>query len=86
VNFFSGKLQAKLWALSITVIIVAINTILKFFITYLVLWIGFETVTMQVGVIAQALFVAQFFNTGIIILLVNANFSEHLPEEVASIF
>ena len=52
----------------------------------MVKWIGVDTVSQQMGIISKAVFLAQFFNTGIIILMVNANLVEHEPKEITKIF
>lgn len=75
-----------MYGLSITLIIVVVNTILKLVITKLVNWIGIDTVSKQMGIITKAVFMAQFFNTGIIILIVNANMIEHEPKEIFGVF
>lgn len=67
------KLTAKLLALSITVIIIVINTILKKSVVALVEWIGEDTVGAQKGSVVKGAFMGQFFNTALIILIVNAN-------------
>jgi hypothetical protein len=67
------KRNAKLLALSITVIIIVINTVLKKMVVALVGWIGEDTVSQQKGSVVKGAFLGQFFNTGFIILIVNAN-------------
>jgi hypothetical protein len=69
-------LKGKILGLSITVIILVTNTILKFISIALVKWIGEDTYSEQLRSITNAIFIAQFFNTGILLLLVNANFNE----------
>lgn len=51
----------------------------------LITWIGYDTHSEMLTKITNGVFVAQFFNTGIIYLLVNANFKDALPP-LASIF
>lgn len=46
----------------------------------LVKWVGEDTNSEQLSSITRAIFIAQFFNTGIILLLVQANLSEHWPK------
>lgn len=57
--------------------IIGVNTILKIVIIKLIQWIGEDTYSLQLTSITNKVFVAQFFNTGILLLLVNANLSEH---------
>lgn len=69
----NDKRNAKLLALMVTVIIIVINTILKKMVLALVGWIGEDTVSQQKGSVVKGCFLGQFFNTGFIILIVNAN-------------
>ena len=64
---------------SISFIIIAVNLILKTVIIKLITWIGEDTVSEQLSSITNGVFYAQFFNTGILLLLVNANMTEHQP-------
>jgi hypothetical protein len=47
----------------------------------LVSWIGEDTVSQQKGSVVKGAFVGQFFNTGFIILIVNANMSQFHPHK-----
>jgi uncharacterized membrane protein len=40
-------------------------------------WIGEDTWSKQLTSITNMVFIAQFFNTGILLLIVNGNLSEH---------
>jgi hypothetical protein len=70
---------------AITGFIVVVNTILSELTIRLITWIGYDTHSEMLTKITNGVFVAQFFNTGIIYLLVNANFKDTLPS-LASIF
>lgn len=70
----------------ITVIIVVFNTILKKSTIALLTWVGEDTYSARLASITTGVFVAQFFNTGILLLLVNANLKEHLPKALAVFF
>lgn len=70
----------------ITVIIVVFNTILKKSTIALLTWVGEDTYSARLASITTGVFVAQFFNTGILLLLVNANLKEHLPKYLAVMF
>lgn len=52
----------------------------------LVSWIGEDTVSQQKATVVKGAFLGQFFNTGFIILIVNANLTEHRPKEVFKVF
>lgn len=43
----------------------------------MVQWVGQDTWSKQLSSITNGVFIAQFFNTGILLLLVNANLTEH---------
>ena len=62
-----------------TIFVLVINTILKTVTIMLVKWIGYDTWSEMFTKITNATFIALFFNTGIVILLVNANLDEVAP-------
>lgn len=59
--------------------IIAINLILKSVIIKGITWVGEDTNSEQLSSITNGVFFAQFFNTGILLLLVNGNLTEHPP-------
>jgi len=61
---------------SITVVITVINVIIRNVTIRLIMTIGYDTHSEQVTAITNGVFVAQFFNTAILVLLVYANFAE----------
>ena len=67
---------------SISLIIIVINLILKEIIIRLITWIGEDTISEQLSSITNGVFYAQFFNTGILLLLVNGNMTEHSPKSL----
>ena len=71
---------------SISFIIIGVNVALKLIIIKLVEWVGEATVSSQKALITQGVLFAQFFNTGILILVVNANLTEHQPKILTQIF
>ena len=79
-QYLSDKLTSKVLGTSISFIIIAVNLILKTTIIALITWIGEDTVSEQLASITNGVFYAQFFNTGILLLLVNANMTEHGPK------
>lgn len=64
-----GKALAQFVAMSIVVI----NIILKMIMLVLVKWIGYHTESEQTSQIMSSIFITQFFNTGILLILTNAN-------------
>ena len=64
---------------SIAFAIIAINLVLKIVIIKSITWVGEDTNSEQLASITNGVFVAQFFNTGILLLLVNGNLTEHEP-------
>ena len=62
---------------SISFIIIAINTLLRSIVIIGIRWVRQHTYSEQLASITNGVFYAQFFNTGLIILFVNANLSEH---------
>lgn len=62
------------------------NVILKKIVVALVSWIGEDTVSQQKATVVKGAFLGQFFNTGFIILIVNANMIEHHPKEFFKYF
>jgi hypothetical protein len=57
--------------------IIAINYVLRIFIIKLIIYIGKDTESEQTRLICNGVFIVQFFNTALLLLLVNANFSEN---------
>ena len=60
------------------------NLILKKLIIFLIEWVGEDTFSEQLSSITNGVFYAQFFNTGLLLLLVNANMTEHHPSFITS--
>lgn len=60
----------------ITIVIIGVNLILKKVTIILVKWIGYDTHSEVMAKISKAVLVAVFLNTGILILIVNADLSE----------
>jgi hypothetical protein len=65
-----------------------INVVLSTLIIKLVDWIGLPTQSERLTTITTGIFIAQFFNTGFLLFLVNFNATEHKnwPEWITSIF
>lgn len=76
----NDKIISFILGTSISFIIIIVNAILKSVIIKLIEWIGEPTVSQQLASVTNGVFYAQFFNTGILLLLVNANLTEHEPK------
>lgn len=63
----------------ISMVIVAYNTVLRMIIIALITWVAEDTYSARLAEITNGVFVATFFNTAIVLLLVNANLTEHAP-------
>lgn len=75
--YFKDKDMSKMLGTSISFIIIGINIILKTVIIKLITAIRHDTYSERLSKITNGVFLAQFFNTGILLLLVNANMTEH---------
>jgi len=64
------------YSTSVSYIIVAINYVLRLFIIKLVQYIGLGTESEQTTVVTDGVFIVQFFNTAILLLLAGANLKE----------
>jgi len=76
-EYFKDSIISKILGQSVAFFIIGINTVLKIVIIKLIQWISEDTFSKQLTSITNMVFVAQFFNTGILLLLVNANLKEH---------
>jgi len=61
---------------AVTIGIVAINFILRMVIIKLIIYIGKDTESEQTRLITNGVFIVQFFNTALLLLMVNANMNE----------
>lgn len=85
-QYFTDILVSKILGQSVAFIVVFMNIILKFTIMYMVFFIGEETASQQKATVTRGVFLGQFANTGFVILLVNANLTEHQPHEITKYF
>ena len=60
----------------IMVVIIGINTVIRMAAIALITWIRYDTMSEQMTKITNGVFIALFFNTGILLILSNANFSD----------
>lgn len=78
-TYFADVIYSKILGQSIAFIIIAVNLILKNTIISLITWVGEDTNSEQLASITNGVFYAQFFNTGLLLLIVNGNMTEHEP-------
>lgn len=65
--------MGKLVGNGIPMLIIAVNIFLKTVIIKLILSVGYDTQSKELTEITNGVFYAQFFNTGFLLLIVNAN-------------
>ena len=75
-DYFDSQFTTLILTNGITVIIIAINYLLKMFTIMLITWIGYDTHSELMTKITNGVFIALFFNTGILLILTNSNFSD----------
>lgn len=76
-DFFSDKFKGTIIGYAITGVIIAVNEVLRMAIIALITWVGEDTQSERLTSITNGIFFAQFFNTGLLLLLVNANLTEY---------
>lgn len=75
-KFFGDQLGVKINDQIAKIAIIIINVILRTIIIKLIIGIGKDTLSEQTRLIANGVFIVQFFNTALLLLLVNANLEE----------
>ena len=65
-----------MWTTALSYILIGFNYILRTVCIMLVDWIGYDTETIRLSKTTSVTFWVQFFNSGILLLLINANLSE----------
>jgi hypothetical protein len=75
--YASDASKSKILGTAVAFVIIGVNLILKKVIIKLIEWIAEDTYSQQLSSITNGVFYAQFFNTGLLLLLVNANLTEH---------
>lgn len=78
--YFSDKITSKVLGQMIAFVIIAFNLILKTIIIKLISSIRYDTQSEMLSQITNGVFIAQFLNTGFVLLLVNSNMTEHSPK------
>jgi hypothetical protein len=53
--------------------IIVMNTVIKYVVIWTIGWVGCDDESNQMEHITNIVFICQFFNTGILLLMVNAN-------------
>ena len=72
---------------AVTVCIICMNYVLKQVAMALITWIGYDTYSELMVKITNGIFIVLFFNTGLLLTLVNANLSDvAMSEFLSSIF
>lgn len=72
---------------AVTVAIISMNYVLKQVAMRLIAWIGYDTYSELMVKITNGIFLVLFFNTGLLLTLVNANLSDiALSEFLTTIF
>lgn len=75
-RIFEDKMKTLSANQAVTIGIVAINFILRMIIIKLIIYIGKDTESEQTRLITNGVFIVQFFNTALLLLMVNANMTE----------
>lgn len=74
------KYRKILYGQGITVFIAVVNKIIEVITVTLFDWISYDTHSVLSANITVTVFLAQFFNTAVLILLENANWKDVAPE------
>ena len=75
-QFVKDKLRSLAFSKTAQFLIIGVNYILRLFIIKLIIYIGKDTESEQTRLIANGVFIVQFFNTAILLLICNANLAE----------
>ena len=75
-TWVTDMLWAQFWNQTVSIITVILNYFLREIIIMMIFKIGFHTETSQTNIIMIFVFAVQFFNTAILITLINANTNE----------
>ena len=74
--FTKKMLEVQFWTNGITYFLIGSNYLLRTFCIMLVSWVGYSTETVKLERTSTVTFLAQFFNTAFLLLMVNVNWSE----------
>ena len=79
-HYASDKNYSKALGQAIAIVIIVINTVLRTIIIKMIMWVGQDTYSARLTSITNAVFIAQFLNSGLLLVAVNANLAEeHSP-------
>jgi hypothetical protein len=73
-DYNKEKIVAQVLVLIVVVLVMGINMFIRSLSIYLIDLIGYERDSARVSDIMATVFISSFINTGILILLTNANF------------
>lgn len=75
-EFVTDGVNLLFYNSAIQYMIVGINYVLRLFIIKLIIYLGKDTESEQTKLITNGVFIVQFFNTALLLLMVNANLTE----------
>ena len=70
--------QGKVYLLTsgLSYLLIGLNVVLRMVCIMIVDWIGYPTETKRLSQTTTVTFIVQFFNSGVLLLLINANLAE----------
>ena len=71
---------------SISFVIIAINIVLKIIVVKLLTWVKEDTKSQMLASNTNGVFIVLFLNTGLLLLVANANLTEHPPHFITNLF
>lgn len=72
-DYLRSSIFIQLTAVALPLMIIVFNVVLKALAIALVQWLSFENKTVEISIIQSVVFLLMFFNSGLAILLINAN-------------
>ena len=75
-EYFAMADEVYYWTTALSYLLIGLNYILRMVCIMLVDWIGYPTETIRLAKTTAVTFYVQFFNSGILLLLINANLSD----------
>jgi len=74
--YFGMAGEVYLWTTALSYFLIGLNYVLREVCIRLVNWVGYPTETIRLAKTTSVTFYVQFFNSGLLLLLINANLSE----------
>ena len=71
---------------SISFVIIAINIVLKIIVVKMLTWVKEDTKSQMLASNTNGVFIVLFLNTGLLLLVANANLTEHPPHFITNLF